>query len=167
MRRAFIAVGLAVLLLPAGGAGEKQGDELTVNGLNVKLFSKPSFLSKSVATLDRGAVVKYEGEEERGFWQVSGPNDTRGWVQAKYLVAGRVRLTSLEGGESEYVAPEEYAHAARGFNKAVEEKLAADDEALAARLQEVDRIQAVTVDPEEALKFAAEGRLIAQAGGDQ
>ncbi|HCF62103.1 MAG TPA: hypothetical protein DFS52_29435, partial [Myxococcales bacterium] len=137
--------------MPASGAGEKQGDELTVNGLNVKLFSKPSFLSKSVATLDRGATVRYEGDEKKGFWEVSGANDERGWVQAKYLMPGRVRLSSLEGGESEYVAPEEYAHAARGFNKAVEEKLGADDPALAKKLEEMDKIQAVSLEPEVAL----------------
>ena len=159
MRRILVAVALAALLAPAPGLAGDKGDELTVNGLNVKLLSKPDYLSKSVATLLRGTVVRAEGGEKKGFRAVVSETGQKGWIHGKYLAEGRVKLSAKAGGEANYVAPTEYAHAARGFNEKIEQEYKGKNENLEPSFKEVDKIQAVTLDSDRARSFAEAGKL--------
>lgn len=90
------------------------GKIVEVNALDGKMFAKPTFLSQVELTLGRGEVVEILGCRGDSWYKIRARGGKEGWMRALYLQKHEVKLNTLRGGESEYVPPDGYCHAARG-----------------------------------------------------
>jgi hypothetical protein len=154
---------LCLCLLVAGfspGAYAASGPvtALTVRQLNVKLMQSRKLIGKVVATLQRGEHVEVLTDEHKaGWWKVKTSRGEVGWVVASAVAEGKIVLSKVPGGDDARVSTEEAALAGRGFNKNVEKEYATENQKL--DFDEIDRIEAVQVDPESAESFERAGKL--------
>ena len=151
-KKEFVTV--VLVLLVSGTLFAQRNMSVTVREAEVR--STPSFLGRTVATLEYGDSVRIRNEQ--GSWfEIDIPDSRdRGWVHAAALERKRI----LFGARTEEVATDatsgEIALAGKGFNKEVEERYIEETELDFFR---IDQMEAFTVDSRTVGDFLREGGL--------
>lgn len=151
MRRRTGTATLALLVLAIAAWAATQ---FSVQVRGGKLRERPSFLGRVTATVPYGTRVTVL--EEKGAWRrVRDEAGHAGWIHASALTAKKLELAAGERDVAAGASGEELALAGKGFNAAVEAEFR--DENPDIDFTWVDRMERITVTPEEALAFLHAG----------
>lgn len=134
--------------------------EMSVQVRNGQVRATPSFLGKRVGTLhygDQVAVLNKTGD-----WREVSAASVRGWMHQSALTKNAIAFQA--GGQNAPLAAsgDELALAGKGFNKQVENAYKAKNPKL--DYAWVDRMETMTVSPEEMARFLKEGGLSPEGG---
>jgi SH3-like domain-containing protein len=128
---------------------------LSVQVRNCKVRATPSQLGRVVGTVDYGVVVQ-AGALEKGWYPVTLPEGTTGWLHESALskkpIAMRAGATDAATGASS----DEVALAGKGFNEQVEANLRARG---TLDFTWVDRMAKFSVREDQIAAFRAQGHL--------
>lgn len=126
-----------------------------------QLRDKPSFLGKAGASVsygDRLTVLETSG----GWVRVQG-DGTSGWIHSSALTRKKLALKSGADDLDSAASTDELALAGKGFNDEVEAEYRAEHPE--ADFTWIDRMEAVTISPEQAVGFLQAGGIAGQTGG--
>jgi len=116
----------------------------------------PSFLARIVTELPYGARVDVTGT--RGVWySVETSSGRRGWMHKSALTRKRVVMRASDTDVDVSASRDELALAGKGFNKEVEAEFRDRNRNL--DFTWIDRMEKITVPPEEISRFVEEGGL--------
>lgn len=149
---------LAVLL--AITAGVALAAPMSVQVRNGKVRATPSQLGKTVATVDYGEVVE-AGAAQRGWYPVTMPDGTKGWLHESALSQKPVAMRAGTTDAATGVSSDEVALAGKGFNEQVETKLKTEGKL---DYTWVDRMAAFQISTDQMVEFRQQGNL---PGGEQ
>lgn len=157
IRRTVLMAWLSAGLLLAAATGELQADPLYVQSNRAAVFDGPGFDHETLGRLDRGAEV--ERLESRDDWHHIETDEMTGWMPGLLLREEQpVRSDSdldaaadLGPGARRRASAVTTAGAIRGVD---EDERLLDDPDL--DVEQLHRLEAMAVTPEEALAFMAE-----------
>ncbi len=128
-----------------------------------QLRDKPSFLGKIGAPVSYGDRLTVM--ETRGAWvRVQGAG-TSGWIHSSALTTRKLELKSGSDDLNAGASAGELALAGKGFNDEVETKYRADHPE--ADFTWIDKMESVTISPEQAIEFLQAGGITDSTGGAQ
>ena len=150
-----------VLVVLAVGLVWAVGEMLNVQVRAGKMRSRPSFLGKVVAELDYGTEVTVQ--KRQGPWvKITTPDGKSGWLHESALGEKAVAMSSGSGNVDTGASEDELALAGKGFTEEVEEEFKKQHSEL--DFTWVDRMESITVTPEQAEAFLAEGQVNQEGG---
>lgn len=152
-RRNYTMVAL-LLVLGCGALFAQRNMSVTVREAEVR--STPSFLGRTVATLEYGDSVRIR--DERGSWfQIDIPDGRdRGWVHAAALERKRILFAARTDEVATEATSGEIALAGKGFNREVEERYI---EETALDFSRIDQMEAFSIDTRTIGDFLRDGGL--------
>jgi len=160
MRMRLLAA--AVLLLAAGAAF---GAEMSVTVKQTQVRDKPSFLGKILGVLNYADRVTVLDDSNKAWIKVTGPDGKlTGWVSASALTTKKIELAAGSENVQQSASSGEVALAGKGFNETVEQQYKADGKL---DYTWVDKMEKITVDPDNLAAFIHQGALSAGEGGVQ
>jgi uncharacterized protein YgiM (DUF1202 family) len=160
MRMRLLAA--ALLLVTAGAAF---GAEMSVTVKQTQVRDKPSFLGKILGTLSYGDRVTVLDQSNKAWVKVSGPDGKlQGWVSASALTTKKIELAAGSENVQQGASSGEVALAGKGFNETVEQEYKADGKL---DYTWVDKMEKITVSPDQLSAFITQGGLAAPEGGGQ
>ena len=149
----------AVLLLAAGAAF---GADMYVTVKQTQLRDKPSYLGKILGPLNYGDRVAVLDQSNKAWFKVTGPDGKQGWVSASALISKKIELAAGSENVQQGASSGEVALAGKGFNETVEKQYKADGKL---DYTWVDKMEKITVSPEQLSKFVSDGGLSTEGGG--
>ena len=151
----------AVLLLAAGAAFAA---EMSVTVKQTQLRDKPSYLGRILGPLNYGDRVTVLDQSNKAWFKVTGPDGKQGWVSASALTTKKIELAAGSENVQQGASSGEVALAGKGFNETVEKEYRADGKL---DYTWVDKMEKLTVNPDELSKFVSDGALVSPEGGGQ
>jgi len=149
----------AVLLLAAGAAFAA---EMSVTVKQTQVRDKPSYLGKILGPLFYGDRVTVLDQSNKAWVKVTGPDGKlQGWVSASALTTKKIELAAGSENVQQGASSGEVALAGKGFNETVEKQYRADGKL---DYTWVDKMEKITVSPEQLSKFISDGGLSAEGG---
>ena len=149
----------AVLLLAAGAAFAA---EMSVTVKQTQVRDKPSYLGKILGPLFSGDRVTVLDQSNKAWVKVTGPDGKlQGWVSASALTTKKIELAAGSENVQQGASSGEVALAGKGFNETVEKQYRADGKL---DYTWVDKMEKITVSPEQLSKFISDGGLSAEGG---
>lgn len=145
----------SLLALPLFAA-PRRGQTLTVRVLSAKVMQKPRFIGAPAQSVSRGEHLTFE-EAQRDWYKVKTAGGKEGWIHRTSVTESQVKLSSKPGGGGGLVSQDEVELAGRGFTPEVEKEYRAKHQDL--DFSHVDRIEALSPDPDSVGRFADEGGL--------
>jgi SH3-like domain-containing protein len=128
---------------------------MSVQVRNGKVRATPSQLGRTVATVDYGAVVQV-GTLEKGWYPVTLPDGTKGWLHESSLSKKPIAMRSGATDAATGASSDEVALAGKGFNEQVEANLRAKG---TLDFTWVDRMSKFTVKEDQIVAFRTQGHL--------
>ncbi len=160
MRMRLLAA--AVLLLAAGAAFAA---EMSVTVKQTQVRDKPSFLGKILGVLSYADRVTVVDDSNKAWFKVTGPDGKlTGWVSASALTTKKIELAAGSQNVQQSASSGEVALAGKGFNETVEQEYKADGKL---DYTWVDKMEQITVSPDQLSAFINKGGLTPQEGGSQ
>jgi uncharacterized protein YgiM (DUF1202 family) len=152
----------AVLLLAAGAAFAA---EMSVTVKQTQLRDKPSYLGKILGPLYYGDRVTVLDQSNKAWVKVTGPDGKlTGWVSASALTTKKIELAAGSENAQQSASSGEVALAGKGFNETVEQEYKADGKL---DYTWVDKMEQLTVSPDQLSTFITQGGLASPEGGGQ
>jgi uncharacterized protein YgiM (DUF1202 family) len=151
----------AVLLLAVGAAFAV---DMFVTVKQTQLRDKPSYLGKILGPLNYGDRVTVLDQSNKAWVKVTAPDGKQGWVSVSALNTKKVELAAGSENVQQGASSGEVALAGKGFNETVEKQYKEDGKL---DYTWVDRMEKITVGPDELSKFVSEGGLASPEGGGQ
>jgi len=162
MRTRFLVA--AAFLLAAGAAFA--ADQMSVTVQQTPVRDKPSFLGKIFGTLkyvDRVTVLDQPAGSSKSWLWILGPDGKlKGWVSVSALTTKKIELAAGSANVQQGASSGEVALAGKGFNEEVEKQYKQDGKL---DYSQVDKMQNITVSPDQLSTFIAEGGLSDPEGG--
>ena len=154
MKKFIIAVCFLVFIAGMAAAQIGPGRVVYVAVKTVQLKSSTGLLAGTVGTLTYGEQVTVTQVSGK-FLEVQSADDSslKGWTAADNFTTKKI-VTGAEATAS----AKEIALAGKGFNQEIEDSYKTKDEL---NYDDVDRVEAITVDENELIRFLEEGRLSA------
>ena len=154
--------GVLTIVLMVAGIVWAAGEVFSVQVKSAKLRSRPSFLGSVVNTLDYGSEVTVLAK--RGPWtKVKGSDSAAGWLHKSALSEDRIVLAASSDAVNTGASSDEVALAGKGFTEEVEAEYKKEHGEL--DYTWVDRMEKIVVQPQEAERFLAEGKIEPNEGG--
>lgn len=165
MGRSAAVVVVCLALLGFTTAIEGGGKAMSVQVKQGQVRASPSFLGKVVVTLDYGDRVETL-EEKDGWIRVVPPaKKAPGWMHSSALSEKRIVLKAGKKEAELAASSGELALAGKGFNADVEAEFKARNKGI--NFAWIDRMQDMTVPPDEVQAFLREGDLTPGKGDGQ
>lgn len=160
MRMRLLAA--ALLLLAAAAAF---GAEMSVTVKQTQVRDKPSFLGKILGVLKYADRVTVVDQSNKAWVKVTGPDGKlTGWVSASALTTKKIELAAGSENVQQSASSGEVALAGKGFNETVEQQYKADGKL---DYTWVDKMEQITVTPDQLSAFVTQGGLASPEGGAQ
>ena len=153
MKKLVLLICLGLVLIGLVAAQVSRGGTLYAATRTVSLKSSTGIFARTVGTLnygDRVTVLQVSGK-----WvevQSTANSALRGWTQSANMSARQI-----VSGNTTSASASEIALAGKGFNQEVEDSYRADGNL---NYAEVDRIERITINEADLLRFLEEGRLL-------
>jgi uncharacterized protein YgiM (DUF1202 family) len=152
----------AFLVLAAGAAF---GAEMSVTVKQTQVREKPSFLGRILGVLAYGDRVTVLDQTNKAWVKVTGPDGKlTGWVSASALTTKKIELAAGSENVQQSASSGEVALAGKGFNETVEKEYKAEGKL---DYTWVDKMEKITVSPEQLSAFITQGGLASPDGGAQ
>ncbi len=151
----------AVLLLAAGAAFAA---EMSVTVKQTQLRDKPSYLGKILEVLNYADRVTVVDSSSKAWFKVTAPDGKTGWVSASALTTKKIELAAGSESAQQSASTGEVALAGKGFNETVEQQYKSDGKL---DYTWVDKMEKITVSPDQLSTFISQGALTPQEGGAQ
>ena len=126
-----------------------------------KLRSRPSFLGKVVARVDYGDRLTTL-ESRSGWSKVKDGAGHTGWIHTSALTEKKIVMSAGDAPATTTASGEEIALAGKGFNEEVEASFKSTNPEI--DYTWIDRMEAITVSPEDAAAFLATGQVEPKGG---
>jgi uncharacterized protein YgiM (DUF1202 family) len=155
---------LAVFLLLFASVGAFAA-EMSVTVKQTQVRDKASFLGKVLGVLNYADRVTVIDSSSKAWIKVTGPDGRlTGWVSASALTTKKVELAAGSESAQQSASSGEVALAGKGFNETVEQEYKSDGKL---DYTWVDKMEKITVSPNQLSAFVSQGALTPQEGGSQ
>ena len=163
--RGFMAAGFAVLILLFLTVPAMAQKQMSVQVRGSQLRATPSFLGKTLASVNYGERV--DVLEERGDWMriALRGGKQKGWIHRSALTTKRIVLKAGQAGVRTGATQDELALAGKGFNEQVEKSFRSKNQNL--DYAWVNKMETFTVSAEQMRHFVAQGQLVPSGEGDK
>lgn len=134
---------------------------MSVQVKQCRLRSKPTFLGQVVTSLDYGARVEVD-KEENSWVKVLPAIGSSGWVHLSALSEKHIILNPNSREIEEAASSDEIALAGKGFNREVEEKFKQDNQNI--DFTWIDRMENIVISNADIQEFINRGGLRVKGG---
>jgi uncharacterized protein YgiM (DUF1202 family) len=162
MRSRYLLLLPLLVMLAAVALVMASSQKLSVQVKTGQLRSTPSFLGTLVANLaygDRVTLIK----QQDPWYQVRDDKGHTGWIHRSAVTQKHIIMTAGQQDAQTSASGEELALAGKGFNSDVEAKFKQDNKDI--DFTWVDKMEQITVTPQESASFLAEGQVTVPEGG--
>jgi hypothetical protein len=158
--KVLLSVGIVLLLVSVGWSGP---GTMSVQVRDGQLRATPSFLGSLVGSVNYGDPVAVL--QQQGDWMQVEAKGQKGWIHNSALTAKTINIGSGGKDAPLKASGKEVVLAGKGFNADVEAQYRKGHQN--ANYAAVDRMELVTVAPQEMVVFLADGDVKPASGGAQ